>query len=66
MNKEITFEDRKDGGLSPRSMKVAEGHVEDLKAQIQRMNKKWQDDLEDKVQDQDKDLHAELNKKVTD
>ena len=60
------IEDRKDNGLSPRNMKVAEGHVEDLKDQFRRMNKKWQDDLEEKVFNDDENLHEELNNKVKD
>ena len=60
------IEDRKDNGLSPRNMKVAEGHVEDLKDQFRRMNKKWQDDLEEKVFNDDENLYDELNKKVND
>ena len=60
------IEDRKDNGLSPRNMKVAESHVEDLKDQFRRMNKKWQDDLEEKVFNDDENLHEELNNKVKD
>ena len=53
-------------GLTPRAIKIAEGHVEGLEAQFQRMNKKWQDELEDKAFEDSETLHEELDKKVID
>ena len=57
--------DHKVSGLTIRTSKFAEAHVVGLEEQFQRMNKKWQDELEDKAFEDSETLHAELDKRVT-
>ena len=54
------------GGLTARTVSDAEAHIKSLNDQFERLNKRWKDELMNKVLEENEALHDELDKKVLD